>query len=60
MYGSRPSDKGNPGEEDDVDPRLKNIEPKMIELINNEVRINWVGGWVGRGGDKVNRGGGGG
>ena len=47
MYGSRSSDRGNSGgaggQEDDVDPRLKNIEPKMIELINNEVGINWEG-----------------
>ncbi len=41
-YGSRPFGKGNTtgDEEGDVDPRLKNIEPKMIELINNEVGGN--------------------
>ncbi|XP_072042630.1 fidgetin-like protein 1 [Amphiura filiformis] len=39
MYGSRPSGKGNtaPTDEEDVDPRLKNIDPKMIELVNNEI-----------------------
>lgn len=44
-YGNNTSDNSQPIEEE-IDERLKNIEPKMIELIKNEImdsgaKVEW-------------------